>query len=133
MAERKMVVRRVILGYLDSIRRRGFDALYIWVMPPNDLHHDYIFHMRPISQHCPKPVQLDSWYTKLLTVAKDEGIIADFDSNAQEEGDDEQDRTLPKSLFGPDMSLRNVPQFPGGEWGYCPRAVAQDVHACSVC
>ena len=32
----------------------------------------------------------------------------------QDEGDDEQDRTLPPSLFGPDMSLRHVPQFPGG-------------------
>ena len=113
-AERKQVVRRIILGYLDSIRRRGFEALYIWVMPPNDLHHDYIFHMRPISQHCPKPCQLDAWYTKLLTVASDEGIIAGFDSNAQDEDDDEQDRTLPPSLFGPDMSLRHVPQFPGG-------------------
>jgi len=113
-AERKQVVRRIILGYLDSIRRRGFEALYIWVMPPNDLHHDYIFHMRPISQHCPKPCQLDAWYTKLLLVASEEGIIAGFDSNAQDEGDDEQDRTLPPSLFGPDMSLRHVPQFPGG-------------------
>lgn len=113
-AERKQVVRRIILGYLDSIRRRGFEALYIWVMPPNDLHHDYIFHMRPISQHCPKPCQLDAWYTKLLTVASEEGIIAGFDSNAQDEDDDEQDRSLPPSLFGPDMSLRHVPQFPGG-------------------
>jgi len=113
-AERKTVVRRIILGYLDSIRRRGFEALYIWVMPPNDLHHDYVFHMRPISQHCPKPCQLDAWYTKLLTVAKEEGIIDDFDSNAQDEEDPEQDRTLPASLFGPDQSLRHVPQFPGG-------------------
>jgi len=48
----------LVQGYLDSIRRRGFEALYIWVMPPNDLHHDYIFHMRPISQHCPKPCQV---------------------------------------------------------------------------
>jgi len=113
-AERKEVVRRIILGYLDSIRRRGFEALYIWVMPPNDLHHDYIFHMRPISQHCPKPCQLDAWYTKLLTVAKEEDIISEFDSNALDEEDEEQDRTLPLSLFGPDQSLRHVPQFPGG-------------------
>ena len=110
-AERKQVVRRVILGYLDSIRRRGFEALYIWVMPPNDLHHDYIFHMRPISQHCPKPHELDAWYTKLLTVAREEGIITGFDSNAPDEDDEEADRTLPKSLFGSDpTSLRHVPQ-----------------------
>ena len=83
-------------------------------MPPNDLHHDYIFHMRPISQHCPKPCQLDAWYTKLLTVAKEEDIISEFDSNALDEEDEEQDRTLPLSLFGPDQSLRHVPQFPGG-------------------
>ena len=33
-------------------------------------------------QHCPTPQQLDAWYTKLLTVAQDEGIISGFDSNA---------------------------------------------------
>jgi len=113
-AERKEVVRRVILGYLDSVRRRDFEATYIWAMPPSDLHHDYVFHMRPLQQHCPTPPQLDSWYTKLLNIALKAGIVAGFDSNAQEEGGSAQDRTLPPSLFGPDMSLRHVPQFPGG-------------------
>ncbi|EKX40553.1 hypothetical protein GUITHDRAFT_142658 [Guillardia theta CCMP2712] len=112
--ERKEVVRRVLLGYLDAVKKRGFEALFIWSMPPNDLHHDYIFHMRPLHQHCPTPAQLDSWYAKLLNVAKQEGIITDWDSNARRDEDGEQDRSLPRSLFGPDMSLRHVPQFPGG-------------------
>eukprot|EP00283_Hemiselmis_rufescens_P012794 CAMPEP_0173459626 /NCGR_PEP_ID=MMETSP1357-20121228/61731_1 /TAXON_ID=77926 /ORGANISM="Hemiselmis rufescens, Strain PCC563" /LENGTH=192 /DNA_ID=CAMNT_0014427103 /DNA_START=29 /DNA_END=604 /DNA_ORIENTATION=- len=113
--ERKEIVRRVLIGYLDSVRLRGFEGLYIWAMPPNDLHHDYVFHMRPIHQHCPSPQQLDHWYTKLLTAAQTEGVIAGFDSNAHAQGDSEDTvRTLPASLFGPDMSLRHVPQFPGG-------------------
>ena len=105
--ERREIVRRVLIGYLDSVRLRGFEGLYIWAMPPNDLHHDYVFHMRPIQQHCPTPQQLDNWYTKLLNVAQEEGVISGFDSNAHKSDDPEDtSRNLPASLFGPDMSLR---------------------------
>jgi hypothetical protein len=57
--------------------------VYIWALPPSDLHHDYVFHMRPIAQHCPKPHQLDGWYVKLLDIAQKEGIIHGYESNCQ--------------------------------------------------
>jgi len=108
--ERKRIVRALLMGYLDSARRRGYKSTYIWSMPPQDGNHEYMFHMRPTHQHIPTAHQLESWYQRLLSATQAAGIITMFESNCND------DRRLPDSLFTRkgERSLRFAPQFPGG-------------------
>ena len=107
--ERKKIVRALLMGYLDSARRRGYKSAYIWSMPPNDGNHEYMFHMRPTHQHIPTAHQLESWYQRLLAASQTAGILTNFESNCND------DRRLPDSLFTRkgERSLRFAPQFPG--------------------
>ena len=71
--ERKRIYQALLHGYMQYLRLRNFQSMWIWVMPPSAEHADqpvadYMFNYRPSSQHIPNQKQLEKWYIKLLQV-----------------------------------------------------------------
>ena len=76
---RTMVYQSIIKEYLKSAKVRGFHTAHIWSCPPSN-GHDYIFNHHSPKQRVPRPDILSSWYNKLLSDAKSEGVVLDVRS-----------------------------------------------------
>ncbi|KAH7462645.1 Histone acetyltransferase HAC12 [Phytophthora ramorum] len=64
----------IMLAYFDYVRRHGFSRVHIWSCPPQK-RISYVFWCRPIFQKTPSAEHLRRWYNKLLTKAKEHGIV----------------------------------------------------------
>jgi E1A/CREB-binding protein len=62
---RTAVYHEILIGYLDYVKRMGFQWAHIWACPPSE-GDDYIFHCHPAEQKVPKPKRLQDWYKKML-------------------------------------------------------------------
>lgn len=74
-----MVYQSIVKEYLKSAKLRGFHTAHIWSCPPSK-GHEYIFNCHPPKQRVPRPDILSSWYSKLLSDAKSEGVVLDVRS-----------------------------------------------------
>ncbi|RLN84800.1 hypothetical protein BBJ28_00021925, partial [Nothophytophthora sp. Chile5] len=64
----------ILLAYFDYVRRHGFSRVHIWSCPPQK-RISYVFWCRPPFQKTPSAEHLRLWYNRLLTKAKDRGIV----------------------------------------------------------
>ncbi|GMF26978.1 unnamed protein product [Phytophthora fragariaefolia] len=67
----------IMLAYFDYVRRHGFSRVHIWSCPPQK-RISYVFWCRPPFQKTPSAEHLRRWYNKLLSKAKDCGIVKDW-------------------------------------------------------
>ena len=77
--QRTTVYHSILINYLDYARGLGFEHGHIWVSPPKQ-GDDYIFYAHPevMLQKRMGLLKLKEWYEKMLIIAKDKGVIADF-------------------------------------------------------
>jgi len=75
---RTEVYHEILMAYLDYSRIQGFTHAHIWVSPPKNAQHDYIFYCHPVEQKVITPVRLKTWYTKMLKSAVTAKIVLDF-------------------------------------------------------
>ena len=57
---RTAVYHEILIGYLDYVKRLGYQWAHIWACPPSE-GDDYIFHCHPTEQKVPKPKRLQDW------------------------------------------------------------------------
>jgi len=75
---RSTVYHTVLGGYLRYAAACGFEHAHLWVAPPTE-GTEYFFHCRPDDGRPPMDTPtLRKWYEKLLTRAKEQGIVRAF-------------------------------------------------------
>ncbi len=74
---RTAVYHEILIGYLDYVKRLGFQWAHIWACPPSE-GDDYIFHCHPPEQKVPKPKRLQDWYKKMLDKGIIERVVIDY-------------------------------------------------------
>ena len=74
---RTAVYHEILIGYLDYVKRQGFQWAHIWACPPSE-GDDYIFHCHPVEQKVPKPKRLQDWYKKMLDKGVIERVVIDY-------------------------------------------------------
>jgi E1A/CREB-binding protein len=74
---RTAVYHEILIGYLDYVKRMGFQWAHIWACPPSE-GDDYIFHCHPAEQKVPKPKRLQDWYKKMLDKGVIERVVIDY-------------------------------------------------------
>ena len=74
---RTAVYHELLIGYLDYVKRQGFQWAHIWACPPSE-GDDYIFHCHPVEQKVPKPKRLQDWYKKMLDKGMLERTVIDY-------------------------------------------------------
>ena len=74
---RTAVYHEILIGYLDYVKRLGYQWAHIWACPPSE-GDDYIFHCHPTEQKVPKPKRLQDWYKKMLDKGIIERVVIDY-------------------------------------------------------
>ena len=74
---RTAVYHEILIGYLDYVKRLGYQWAHIWACPPSE-GDDYIFHCHPAEQKVPKPKRLQDWYKKMLDKGVIERVVIDY-------------------------------------------------------
>lgn len=74
---RTNVYHEILIGYLEYVKRLGFQWAHIWACPPSE-GDDYIFHCHPPDQKVPKPKRLQEWYRKMLDKGIIERVVIDY-------------------------------------------------------
>ncbi len=74
---RTAVYHEILIGYLDYVKRMGYQWAHIWACPPSE-GDDYIFHCHPPEQKVPKPKRLQEWYRKMLDKGVIERVVIDY-------------------------------------------------------
>lgn len=74
---RTAVYHEILIGYLDYVKRLGYQWAHIWACPPSE-GDDYIFHCHPAEQKVPKPKRLQDWYKKMLDKGIIERVVIDY-------------------------------------------------------
>jgi E1A/CREB-binding protein len=71
---RSIVYHEIIIGYMDYIKGRGFNEMFIWACPSFQ-GDDYIFYCHPGIPRVNRPANLCEWYLIALMKAQAEGIV----------------------------------------------------------
>jgi E1A/CREB-binding protein len=71
---RTLVYQSILVEYLRYVKNRGFHTAHIWSCPPTP-GDDYIFYCHPSHQLVPHEDMLRTWYHKMLSKAKAQGIV----------------------------------------------------------
>ncbi len=80
---RTAVYHEIFLGYMDYVKKLGYEWVHIWACPP-PLDENYIFFRHPSDQKNPGYARLQAWYKKILRNGKREGIIVEYKSLLQQ-------------------------------------------------
>ncbi|XP_006825042.2 CREB-binding protein-like [Saccoglossus kowalevskii] len=100
---RTAVYHEILIGYLDYVKKQGFEQAHIWACPPSE-GDDYIFHCHPPEQKIPKPKRLQEWYKKMLDKAVSDKVVLDFKDILRQANDDNL------------TSAKELPYFEGDFW-----------------
>lgn len=76
---RTSVYHEILVAYLATARKRGFEVAHIWSCPPSR-GNCFVFWNHPASQRTPNPERLESWYHQALSRAVDCGVVTDVQS-----------------------------------------------------
>jgi hypothetical protein len=76
---RTAVYHEMLVSYLATARKRGFEAAHIWACPPSR-GNSFVFWNHPASQRTPTQERLVAWYHGALSRAVDCGIVTDVKS-----------------------------------------------------
>ena len=101
--QRTTVYHSMLINYLAYAKELGFTHAHIWVSPPKQ-GDDYIFYAHPETMVTKRMglLKLKEWYEKMLVVAKQRSIVADFQDMQEEYKDIE--------------SIDDIPMFSGDHW-----------------
>ncbi|KAJ8561565.1 hypothetical protein ON010_g8117 [Phytophthora cinnamomi] len=102
----------ILLAYFDYVRRHGFSRVHIWSCPPQK-RISYVFWCRPPFQKTPSAEHLRRWYNKLLTKAKEYGIVKDWTTMYDRYFSDSVCGTIAKDDFKPSASFVSVKEENG--------------------
>lgn len=76
---RTAVYHEMLVSYLATARKRGFEIAHIWACPPSR-GNSFVFWNHPASQRTPTQERLVAWYHGALSRAVDCGIVTDVKS-----------------------------------------------------
>lgn len=76
---RTKVYQELLVSYLASARKRGYDTAHIWACPPSR-GNSFVFWNHPASQRTPTRERLVAWYHDALSRAVDCGVVTDIQS-----------------------------------------------------
>lgn len=76
---RTSVYHEMLVSYLATARKRGFETAHIWACPPAR-GNSFVFWNHPASQRTPSRERLVAWYHGALSRAIDCGIVTDVKS-----------------------------------------------------
>jgi hypothetical protein len=76
---RTVVYHEMLVSYLATARKRGFETAHIWACPPSR-GNSFVFWNHPASQRTPTQERLVAWYHGALSRAVDCGIVTDVKS-----------------------------------------------------
>jgi len=106
---RSFVYREILLGYIEYIKLRGFNEMFIWSCPPMQ-GDDYIFFCHPSHQKNPKSDRLREWYLDILKKGQAEGIISHCTNMYDKYFDGGREHRLEK------VSMSSIPYYEGDYW-----------------
>ncbi|GKY90780.1 hypothetical protein MPSEU_000050800 [Mayamaea pseudoterrestris] len=85
---RTRVYQEILVAYLATARRRGYENAHIWACPPSR-GNSFVFWNHPASQRTPNKDRLVAWYHNALSRALECGVVTDvkslFESNFEEQ------------------------------------------------
>jgi hypothetical protein len=76
---RSAVYHEMLVSYLATARKKGFEIAHIWACPPSR-GNSFVFWNHPASQRTPTQERLVAWYHGALSRAVDCGIVTDVKS-----------------------------------------------------
>ena len=76
---RTSVYHEMLVAYLATARKRGFETAHIWSCPPSR-GNCFVFWNHPCSQRTPNPERLEAWYHAALNRAVECGVVSDIQS-----------------------------------------------------
>ncbi|GAX27058.1 hypothetical protein FisN_9Lh380 [Fistulifera solaris] len=76
---RTKVYQELLVSYLASARKRGYDTAHIWACPPSR-GNSFVFWNHPASQRTPTRERLVAWYHDALSRAVECGVVTDIQS-----------------------------------------------------
>lgn len=76
---RTSVYHEMLVSYLATARKRGFETAHIWACPPSR-GNSFVFWNHPASQRTPNRERLIAWYHGALSRAVDCGVVTDVNS-----------------------------------------------------
>lgn len=74
---RTLVYRLVLLGLFAFLKTKGCNKIYLWSCPTSG-NNDYIFYRKPAKMKMPTSARLAKWYTELLIMGTELGVIVSY-------------------------------------------------------
>jgi len=111
---RTKVYHELLVSYLASARKRGYESAHIWACPPSR-GNSFVFWNHPSSQRTPTLDRLVAWYHGALSRAVDCGVVTDVKSLYESEF---QERLGPLSHSDATLEgkMECPPLFDGDFW-----------------
>jgi hypothetical protein len=115
-SERQDLLTSMMLSYFEFLAATGFEHVHIRVPPPTD-DKAYIFASRSVNIRLRASMHLATWVKRLLRVAKEQGVIDDFEASPHSSMTNFPASLLEPSQLASDIAFRCATGDSGGCFG----------------